>query len=339
MNGRYSDILPENDCYIDLHLHIDGAISVKTALALAEMQAVRLPTYDVDELEKLLSADTNCKSLNEYLEKFVLPCSLMQSEDTISEAVFRLQEELKSEGLIYAELRFAPQKHTDMGLSIEDVVNAALHGLARSDFNANLILCCMRGEGNEKQNRETVLLADKYRNRGIAAVDLAGAEALYPNEKYKDLFELARSLNLNITIHSGEAMGPESVKSAVDLGARRIGHGVRAISDKTLMLELKQKKIALEMCISSNIQTKAVEKIDAYPIRDFMNNGVIVTINTDNPTVSHTTVKDEFNLAVEKLGLTRKDIYSLLKNSALYSFADDRTKDELINTIDKAFSA
>ncbi len=329
--------LPMENCYIDLHLHVDGAMSVDTALALAEMQDITLPATDREALTALLSASPDCRDLNEYLEKFDLPCSLLQTKEAISEMIYQLQEELKEHGVMYAELRFAPQKHTDLGLTQDEVVQAAIEGLNRSDLKANLILCCMRGEGLEAANMETIRVASQYVGQGVVAVDLAGAKALFPTADYKDVFDYAKELGVRFTIHAGEADGADSVRTAIAFGAERIGHGVRSAEDEALMAELKEKSIPLELCITSNFQTKAVEDLESYPLRKLMENGVIVTLNTDNPMVSSTNIETELLLAQQSFALTQEEFHTILQNAIAYSFADDGTKEELTKQLEDAF--
>ncbi len=329
--------LPEGNYLIDLHLHIDGAMSVDTALSLAKMQGTTLPTYDRAKLESLLRVPDDCRDLNEYLEKFALPCSLMMTKETISEMVYRLEEELRAAGIIYAELRFAPQLHTAQGLTQEEVVRAAIEGSKRSSLKSNLILCCMRGDDNNDANMETVRLAAKYRNSGICAIDLAGAEALYPTENFSSLFAYARSLGLKYTIHAGEAADHTSVLTAFKFNASRIGHGVHSAYDQATMKQLSDKKIPLELCITSNLQTKAEQSLETYPIKTLMDNGVIVTLNTDNPMVSGTSMKKELEIAKTAFDLSNDDIKGILLNSAEYSFADKATKAYLRSEIEKAF--
>ncbi len=329
--------LPDGNYLIDLHLHADGALSVDTVLKLADIQGVTLPTEDREELFDLLSVPVDCEDLNEYLERFDLPCSLMQTEETVSEAFYSIKEELKDNGLIYAELRFAPQLHTEQGMTQEEVVLAAIEGCNRSDLKTNLILCCMRGDDNHDANMETVRLAEKYKDQGVVAVDLAGAEALYPTSDFEDVFAYANELGLNYTIHAGEADGPASVVTALDFGASRIGHGVHSAQDEALMNRLKDSGVALEICITSNLQTKAEQSIETYPLPTLIDNGVIVTLNTDNPTVSNTTMKKELEFAKESFDLTNEEIKQLLLNSVNSSFADDETKAELTEQVEKSF--
>ena len=206
--------------YGELHLHLDGAITPDIAKKLAVLQGIRLP-YEGEQLSQVLSVGEDCQSLNEFLQCFDLPLKLLQTKEGISEAVFLVQEELKTEGLSYAELRFAPQLHCQGGLSQAQVIEAALDGLKRSTLPCNLILCCMRGNGNERANEETMeltgeyvkkrILADGRKGYGVAAMDLAGAEALYPTYKYKELFKKAADRNIPFTIHAGEAGGAAEV--------------------------------------------------------------------------------------------------------------------------------
>ena len=218
--------------YIDLHLHLDGAVTPDIARQLAVLQGIKLPETD-EELRKLLMVPASCESLNDFLKCFELPLSLLQTREGLTEAVCLVSDKLISDGVEYAELRFAPQLHKDKGMSQEDAVIAALTGLEKTSLHANLILCCMRGNGNETENYETLELAHKYLtdDGGVVAIDLAGAEALFPTSDYRELFKKAADYNIPFTIHAGEADGPGSIRLAVEYGARRIGHGVRAFED------------------------------------------------------------------------------------------------------------
>ena len=223
-------IIDKINCLIELHNHLDGSLSPANVRNLAELQNIEVPSSD-EELEQILMVSPGCRDLNEFLEKFEFPNRLLQTKVGISQAVYNLQEEMLSDGYIYAEIRFAPQLSTQKGLTQEEVVLAALEGLHRSELKANLILCCMRGADNHSENLETVRLAAKYLGRGICAVDLAGAEGLFPTCDFTEEFELAKQLGVPATIHAGEADGPASVQAALEMGARRIGHGVRSLED------------------------------------------------------------------------------------------------------------
>ncbi len=323
------------DCLIELHLHLDGSISVASARELGKLAGVALPEKDED-LEALLRVSEGCKDLNEYLEKFALPLSLLQSEETVEQAVCTLCRELKAEGHIYAEIRFAPQLCCQMGLTQEQVVQAALRGLKKSGFRAQLILCCMRsGEDNRGENLETVELTAKYLGQGVCACDLAGAEALFPNPQYAYAFDRARELGVPFTIHSGEALGAESVRQALDYGARRIGHGVRAIEDPAVMAVLKEKGIALEVCPTSNLQTCVFPDYAQEPVDTFLKYGIPVTISSDNRTVSGTDARKELQTVAQTFGYTQEQVKGLLYNAVEAAFADEKTKAELRAEIDR----
>lgn len=329
-----TEFIENLDCLIDLHLHLDGSLSVSSARRLAGMQNVPVP-HDDSELKKLLTVSDGCRDLNEYLEKFDFPCSLLQTPEALTAAVETLESELKEQGLMYAEIRFAPQKHCDKGMTQETAVRAAVAGMGKSGLVSNLILCCMRGKGNDNENLETLRVAREFYGKGVCAVDLAGAEALFKTEKYADLFSEARRAGLKFTIHAGEADGPQSVWHAIDFGASRIGHGVRSAEDKTLMEELAERGITLELCPTSNLNTSIFTDISEYPIKKLMDAGVSVTVNTDNISVSGTTVKRELALIADTFGLGRENIRKLLINSAVSAFTDPETRLGLIRTINQ----
>lgn len=324
---------------IDLHLHFDGSLLPRTVLELAQEQGILLPATEPDELKLFLAAPEECGSLNEYLEKFDLPLQVLQTKEAVRKAMYILVSSLKEQGMLYAEIRFAPQLHTKKGMSQEQVVKAALSGMQEaligSFFNCKLILCCMRGADNLGENLLTVRTAATFLGRGVAAVDLAGAEALYPTADFADVFGLAKELGVPFTIHAGEADGPESIQAALAFGASRIGHGVRAAEDPELLARLKEQQIPLEMCPSSNVQTKAVATLAEHPVLDFMRRGLKVTINTDNMTVSDTTIEKEFGLLSRELGMTAEERKTLLLNAADAAFLTAEERWRLRDVIEK----
>ena len=317
---------------IDLHLHLDGSLSMDSVKRLAALKGVQLP--DDATLLQQLQVQPDCRSLNEYLEKFAFPCSLLQSEEAISLAVQTLCEELQAQGLIYAEIRFAPQLHLLEGLTQDKVVAAACEGLHRTDFPAGLILCCMRGNDNREENLVTVRMTEKYLGRGVCACDLAGAEALFPTNDFKELFDLAKELGVPYTIHAGEADGPESVRCALSYGTKRLGHGVRSIEDPALVEELAQKGIALECCPTSNLQTCMFPSYEAYPLKDLLAKGLRVTVNTDNMMVSGVTLSYE----LEKLDLTPDQAKQVAINAASAAFVDEDDRMLLLEQIEEIFA-
>lgn len=315
-------------CLTDLHLHVDGALSVKNARKLAEIQNIDIPESD-EELKTLLTVSPDCRDLNEFLEKFSFPGSLMQTEKGISWAIFGLLEELEEQGIIYAELRIAPQKHTLKGLTQEQAVLAAIDGIRRSKVHANLILCCMRDKDNRNDNLETVKLCAKYLGKGVGGVDLAGAEALYPTQDFSYIFSYAKILGVPATVHAGEAAGPGSVAAALDCGAARIGHGVHSVENREVMKALRNSGTVIELCPTSNLITHAVESIDCFPIRTFMSEGIPVTVNTDDPSVCGTDIRKEWKLLIDEFGLNAGEVKKILLASADAAFADDTEKNRI----------
>lgn len=327
--------------YIDLHVHLDGSLPYETVHKL--MQKEGMPVKTDAELRPLLSVPEDCRDLNEYLEKFDFPLQLMQSAENIETIVYDLLTEQRAEGLVYTEIRFAPQFHCQKGLSQEEVVQAAIAGLHRfekeqfhcacagttPELHAGLILCAMRGADNHEANMETVEIAAKYLGQGVVALDLAGAEALFPTRNFEDIFARARALEVPFTIHAGEADGPDSIHTALSFGARRIGHGVRALEDPALVKELAEKGTPLECCPTSNLNTKMFPDMAHYPIRTLLEAGVKATVNTDNMTVSATTEPKEYGKLEQALGLTEAEEKQLLLNAAEAIFGSEEEKTRL----------
>lgn len=307
--------------YTDLHLHLDGSLSADTVRKLAQMQQIPLPAEDEAGLIPYLTVNADCRDLNEYLEKFELPLRLLQTREALELSVWELAKRLTREQVGYAEIRFAPQLHCRQKMTQQEAVQAALQGIMRAKADAfihtdiKLILCCMRGADNHEANIETVQTASGFLGKGVAGLDLAGAEGLFPTADFRDIFALAREKEIPFTVHAGEAAGPESIRAALEFGAVRIGHGIAAARDEKLLDELRDKRIVVETCPTSNLQTKAVSDIREHPVRLFLEHGILVTVNTDNMTVSGTTIKREFELLQEQLGLTEKEKQQLMRNA------------------------
>lgn len=327
---------------IDLHLHLDGSLNPKNMEYMAQMAGVKLPTTNEKELRRLLMVEPDCTNLGEYLEKFDLPLKVLQKGECLRYAVYKLLEDLHNQGLCYAEVRFAPQLHTAEGMTQEEAVEEAIKGLEEGikkyGIMAQLILCCMRKDNNHADNIKTVEVAGKYLGQGVCAVDLAGNEAAFPTENFSDIFMKAQHHNIPIIIHAGEAAGPDSIRKALELGAVRIGHGIHAIEDEELMDIIRKKNIFLEMCYSSNLQTRTVEKAEDYPIRRFVQNGIRVTVNTDNVTVSNTTLKREYQLLQKQFGLTEEVLKQIALNGVDAAFLSDEQRNVLREQINKGFA-
>lgn len=306
---------------IELHLHLDGSLRPQTVWELAKEQKIELPFQSVEEVKDKMEVPKDCKTLPEYLERFELPLLVLQQEEALERVTYELVEDLENLSVTYAEIRFAPQLSTKQGLSQAQVVEAVIRGAKRGmkDHNkirVGLILCCMRGEELFKDNMETIEVAKQYLGDVVCAVDLAGAESLFPTELFEDIFQKAKDYEIPMTIHAGEADGAESVWKALSYGTKRIGHGVRAIEDPELIKKLVEAQITLEVCVTSNYQTKVVESIEVHPIRKLFDEGVRVTINSDNMTVSNTNIQKEIEILKTMFGFEKEELMKMEQYAA-----------------------
>ena len=298
---------------IDLHLHLDGSLTPREVLSLARLSGVTLPTEKQEELSSLLTFNGR-GTLNDYLQKFDLPLSVLQSAEGVEFAVCSLSDRLADMGYEYAEIRFAPCLHTQKGASMGEIVQGAVKGLRGTKLNEGLLLCCMRGRSRE-ENLKTVELAAEWKKQGVVGVDLAGAEALYSTENYKEVFSLAARFGLNVTIHAGEAASEESVAAALDFGAKRIGHGVAAAKSREMLQRIKRNDVLIEVCPTSNLQTGAVDSLVAHPIKIFLDQGIPVALCSDNMTVSDTDVPREW-AKVKAVLSAENDLFERLQAQA-----------------------
>lgn len=321
---------------IDLHVHLDGSIPLSAAAQLATEAGL---DFSLDELQEKMQVPAHCQDLNQYLSTFELPLKLMQSEQGIRVVAKAFHKQLDAEGILYAEPRFAPGSLTAEGLSQQEVLEAALAGRAdffsenpQSELHTAYIICAMRGIGEElkHKNEESIDLAAAYLGKGVVAADLAGAEALFATENFSSLFAEAQRKDVPFTIHAGEATGSESIKAALRLGAQRIGHGVRSLEDVSVIQDLKAANVTLEICPTSNLQTRIFESIERFPLEQLLDAGLTVTINTDNMTASNTTLSHEFELLQQYCGLDKNTACELAENAARAVFSDSSEKDRLL---------
>ena len=305
----------------ELHCHLDGSLPLRLLEKLAREQKIFLG--EEKQLRQMVTAPADCQSLEQYLQCFDLPVACLQKREALEFSAECLLAEAAADGVVYLEVRFAPSLHCREGLSMDQVVSSVLCGLDRGrekyGVEYGLILCIMRHE-EEKKGFEVLETAQRFLGKGVVALDLAGAEAA---EK-----------GIPFTIHAGEAAGPESIKKALELGACRIGHGLAAIEEPALMQELAERKIVLELCPSSNLQTKAAKSWDMYPLRRFLQEGMAVTVNTDNRTVTGTTMTRELSLVQERLGLSHQEIRELCRQAIRGSFAPEETRKRLLRQME-----
>ncbi|BBI33000.1 adenosine deaminase [Cohnella abietis] len=324
--SRLLKILPK----VDLHVHLDGCIKPDTLIKLANDQGKSLPSYDTEELIPLVQVVEDCPNLTEYLSKFDFVLPFLQTGEALEQTAYEAVEQAHEHNIKYIEVRFAPLLHRENGLTTDDTIHHVIEGLKRGEasfgIKSRVIAICMRNHTVE-ENLQVIEAASHFIGHGLVAVDLAGDETSFPAALFREVFELAQNLNIPITIHAGEAAGPSNIEeAAIRLGAQRIGHGVRLNEDKNIFNLIRDQQIPLELCPTSNIQTKAVSGWDAYPIKDYYDQGIICTVNTDNPGVSGTNITKEYQLLTEKFGFTLHEITVLILNGVEASFlpADEK---------------
>jgi adenosine deaminase len=318
---------------IELHCHLDGSVRPETMIDIAKSEGISIPYYDTENLRKEVIAPEECKSLDEYLKRFEIPNLVMQSKESLRRITFELLEDCAKENVKYIEVRFAPLLHIKKGLSLEEVIESVLAGIKEAEdkyeIRGNVILSCMRFMSAERAF-QVVEAGKKYLSKGVVAIDLCAAEDEGFCEKFIEPITLAREYGYRVTIHAGETGIGRNVFEAVELlGAERIGHGVFIKDCVEAYKIVKLKGIILEMCPSSNIQTKAIDVLKNHPIYDFYKDGIKVTVNTDNRTVSDTTMTKECNILSREFNITFQEYRQIYINSVEAVFADNETKEWL----------
>ncbi len=342
---------------IELHLHLDGALRTETIMDLAREQNHELPAVTPEGLERYVHVSPECRSLTEYLAVFNIYYDLLKKPAALERIAGELCEDLARDGVVYAETRFAPvlNIHSEEQVqgrsreAMEERVRAVLRGLARGTRSggtpAGLILCCYRGF-DVRFAVETVEIARDLNREAkangqdplIAGVDLAGDESRWPAEAFRPAFELAMDAGIPRTVHAGEAAGADSVRAALEiLGANRIGHGVRLKEDPELLERVREERIPLEVCLTSNLQTSTVPSLEAHPFGEYLRGGLRVTINTDNTGVSNIDLDHEWDIAREAYGLTQEEERAILTHSAEAAFTTDETRAGLHRRIEEYF--
>lgn len=318
------NILPK----IELHCHLDGSLRPDTIIEIAEKEGI-----DIDEIIETVTAPLECKSLDEYLKAFELPNLVMQSKESLRRVTFELYEDAAKENVKYMEVRFAPLLHTLKGLTVEQIIESVIEGMREAqvkyDIKGNIILCCMRIMSVDKAF-EVVEKGKKFLGKGVVAIDLCASEIEGFCQKFVEPIRLARKYGYRVTIHAGETGIGKNVLEAVELlGAERIGHGVYIRNCEEAYKIVKERNITLEMCPTSNVQTKAVSNFLDHPIYDFYKDGIKVTLNTDNRTVSDTNMTKEIEMTAKEFNIDYEDYKKIYYNSVDSSFADEETKEEL----------
>lgn len=319
----------------ELHCHLDGSIPVEVLFNMIKEEDAEIAIKDINEFESYVTVNKDCNSLKEYLVRFDYPLKVLQTKENLKKVVVEILKAEENDGVRYVELRFAPFLHLEKGITLEEVVEAVLEGKKlgeeKSNVVCNIILCAMRHMPCEK-SIEVVELANRYKDQGVVGVDLAGNEEDFPPELHTEAFTLAKNYKLNITIHAGETGKSENItKSIRELHSQRIGHGTFAYKDEEVVKYLKDHQIPLEVCPTSNVHTKAVESIESHPVKQYIEEDLKVTLNTDNRTVSKVTLTEEYMNLIEKLGISFEKIIEIMRNTIEASFCSREVKEKFLS--------
>ena len=315
---------------IELHCHLDGSVRVNTIIDIAKKENIKLDSYKKCDIENIVQVPSDCTSLNEYLKRFDLPNKVMQNSKNLKRITFELLEDAYNENVKYIEIRFAPMLHLNGGLSVKEVIQSVIDGINEAekiyDIKGNIILSCMKNMSEE----DAILVIEEgkeFLNKGVVAIDLAGPEEEGFARTYERAMKLARGYGYNITIHAGEAASGQNVIDCINiLKAQRIGHGVRIKDMKEAYDLVKNTGVTLEMCPTSNIQTKAIEDFKKYPLYDFYKDGINLSINTDNRTVSNIDLTNEIKIISNEFNMSKEEYKDIYLKSVDASFADESTK-------------
>jgi len=321
----------------DLHVHLDGSVRVETLLELAKKQNIELPASNNEDLKRILTPGLKCKNLEDYLRPFDIVLSVLQEEEALYRVAYELAEDAAAENIWYMEVRYSPILHTKKGLKLPMIIDAVLSGLRKAekkyDIKTGVIICGMRNISPES----SIMLADlavAYKNRGVVGFDLAGIEESYPAKHHREAFYRILNNNINTTAHAGEAYGPESIHQAIHYcGAHRIGHGTRLLEDGDLLNYVNDHRIPMEICLTSNIQTKAAPSFEKHPLKFYYDFGLRVTINTDNRMISNTTITKELSLAAQHANLNMNDLKTLIVAGFKSAFLPMREKAIMLNLV------
>ena len=334
MNAKQKKELLQSLPLADIHRHFDGSIRPETLWELSETYYSAVPGLDFEQFRHYLQWDDNLdNTLLDYLDKFHLPLQYTQFYDNIRRISYELAEDAYNDGIRLLELRLNPLIHRRAGLTNRQVLAATRKGFStfgkeHPDFKVGIIVIAMRNHGGNMARillREVVGEKEEFHNGvGVIGFDIAGHEAPFPPVLFKDAYDLAGKMGLMKTAHAGESEGPQRIWEALEyLGPHRIGHGTSAGQDPELIKRLAADGVFLEVCLSSNLQTGAIDKLENHPLPRFLDAGVKVALCTDNPTVSNTTLSQEYGLAIDAFGFSENDVRALARMSCEGTFLSD----------------
>ncbi|MGN1397316.1 MAG: adenosine deaminase [Streptococcus gallolyticus] len=323
----------------ELHCHLDGSISLEVIRQLAEMANIVVPVSD-KELKQLVVAPENAESLMDYLKTFDFVRPLLQTKEALHLAAYDVARQAAQENVIYTEIRFAPELSMDEDLSASETVEAVLAGLkqAEEEFGivAKVLVCGMKQSPKEVTRdifEHVVELAEK----GLVGFDFAGNELDFPPAQLADLIKETQALGLPMTFHAGECGCAHYIADSIALDIKRIGHSTAIYNQPELIQEFIEKGVTAELCLTSNLQTKAAKSLDEFPFLALKNAGAKITINTDNRTVSDTNLTKEYALFVKHFGVSVADFLAFNKNAIQASFTNEAQKAELLSKIDNLY--
>lgn len=318
---------------VELHCHLDGSLNVDFVDSMLRKQGIII---ERKELEEKLKVRPDCTSLTEYLEKFALPLLCLQTKEGLEQAAYELVMDAAKDDVAYIEVRFAPMLSTDKGLTCKEVIESVVCGLKKGEEEtgvyASAIVCAMRHHSLE-QNMEMLQATRPFVGEGVCALDLAGDESAFPTSLFRELFAQAKEWEIPFTIHSGECGSVDNIREAIALGAKRLGHGIALKKSPELRQLCKEKGIGIEMCPTSNLQTKAVEDFNSYPLKQFLEEGLLVSVHTDNRTVSGTTMEQEEKLVKDHLQISDEMWLQCTKNAIQTAFASEEIKQQLMEEL------
>ena len=327
----------------ELHCHLDGSVRPQTLIDLAREFGMTMPKTDPRALAEYMRVD-DARNLEDYLARFTTTLSVMQTAPAIERIAFELAEDAFNEGVLYLETRFCPTLNVHGGLEVDEVVSAAMQGLARAEqaygIVGRVIVTALRNNPpKESLQLAELAVAMKAQRKGVVGFDLAGGEKGFPARDHKAAFDHARRCAMQCTCHAGEGDGPDSVRQAIDdCGAERVGHATHLIQDRKLTEVVGRAGIALEICLTSNVQTRAAATYASHPLRDYYDRGLKVTLCTDNRLMSGVNLTDEYEHAANDLGFTFAELADIALNGFTSAFVDASTRERLFREATAAIS-
>jgi adenosine deaminase len=326
---------------IDLHRHLEGSLRLGTLLEIARDFGLNLPATSLDGLRPYVQITDDPPDHEVFLSKFEVLRHFYRSPEAVSRLAYEAVADAAADNVRYLELRFSPQALSRVrGFALEDVTDWVIDAVQRAsqdhDIEVGLIVTLVRHEPIA-QAREVAKVAFDRRGKGIVGIDLAGNEVKFPPAPFKPIFKEAKEIGLGITIHAGEWASAFGVQQAIEeLYAGRIGHGVRAMENSEVLQLVRERNVALEVCLTSNLQTGVVRSLSHHPLVDMLDVGLLTTLNTDDPSISDCTLTHEYQKATEVLGLTYGDLRHMLLNAAAAAFLPPLDRQRLVARFEKA---